>query len=131
MHSKHRGEPEQWVWVLAHCLLHLGFGHLREMERPREWNMACDLFVNRFLADLKLGVPPAERQYVPEVQAQSEERLYERFGERGVPTEVHGIGTAGSSQGDMTILEDEPRYRDPLGPSSTGRSVSGRVWRRR
>ncbi len=110
VHPKRRGEPEEWVYVLAHCLLHLGFGHLREMERPREWNVACDVFVGRFLADLKLGVPPAELRYLPEVQAQSEERLYERFLEGGVPAELRGIGTAGPGRDDMAMVAEEPDY---------------------
>jgi hypothetical protein len=30
LHPRRRGEPEEWAWVAAHCLLHLGFGHLAE-----------------------------------------------------------------------------------------------------
>ncbi|MBD0676193.1 hypothetical protein BU198_37235, partial [Streptomyces sp. CBMA156] len=25
---RRRAEPEEWAWALAHCLLHLGFGHV-------------------------------------------------------------------------------------------------------
>src|SRR5262245_27839860 len=27
VHATRRGEPEEWAYVLAHCVLHLGFGH--------------------------------------------------------------------------------------------------------
>lgn len=27
VHPTRRGEPEEWAYVIAHCLLHLGFGH--------------------------------------------------------------------------------------------------------
>src|SRR6478609_797717 len=53
VHPTRRGEPAEWAYVLAHCFLHLGFAHFQEGKRPREWNAACDLFVARFLADLK------------------------------------------------------------------------------
>ncbi len=115
VHPKRRGEPEEWAYVLAHCLLHLGFGHLRGMERPREWNLACDVFVGRFLADLKLGVPPPELRSLPEVQAQSEERLYERICEGGIPGELHSVGTAGAGRGDMIVVPEESSYDQPPG----------------
>ena len=66
-HPTRRGEPAEWLYVLAHCLLHLGFGHLAAARRPahpREWAAACDCVVARFLADLKLGQPP-EAIYPP------------------------------------------------------------------
>ena len=31
-HPTRRGEPEEWLYVLAHCLLHLGFGHLALLD---------------------------------------------------------------------------------------------------
>src|SRR4051794_21167661 len=43
-HPTRRGDPEEWMYVLAHCLLHLGFGHFNSpgAERlSREWNAAC------------------------------------------------------------------------------------------
>lgn len=110
-HPTRRGEPEEWVYVLAHCLLHLGFGHLKEMERPHEWTAACDLFVARFLADLKLGSPPFDLGQLPDIHAQSEERLYERFRERGIPREARGVGIAGSNSDDM-LPGDEERRED-------------------
>src|SRR5579872_3176246 len=55
VHPTRRADPQEWVYVIAHCLLHLGFGHIRTRERQREWNAACDCIVARFLADLRLG----------------------------------------------------------------------------
>lgn len=78
--------PEQWAYVAAHCMLHLAFGHFDQdrMPGPREmdvdmqdrkrtdskpgsslltnderylWNMACDIYVAKFLADIKFGSP--------------------------------------------------------------------------
>jgi predicted metal-dependent peptidase len=83
LHRTRRGEPEEWAWVVAHCLLHLGFGHLAERHHEAwtaaaglpaaarwartgggagfdaAWNLAACATVNRFLAHLKVGRPPA------------------------------------------------------------------------
>jgi hypothetical protein len=101
VHPKRRGEPAEWVYVLAHCLLHLGFGHLRERPRPREWNAACDCFLARFLGDLKLGRPPEELQISTDFPARTEERLYECFCEHGIPEQWRAAGTAGPGQPDL------------------------------
>ena len=105
-HPTRRGEAEEWVYVLAHCLLHLGFGHFRAEQSAREWNAACDCFVAKFQSDLKLGRPPEELSYGAEFSSASEERLHREFCERGIPERLSGFGTAGPHSGDM-ILEPE------------------------
>jgi predicted metal-dependent peptidase len=81
---RRRGEPEEWAWVAAHCLLHLGFDHLAEHHLTgwraatglpsgstarsgaarsgagfdAAWNLAACVTVNRFLSHLKVGRPP-------------------------------------------------------------------------
>ena len=52
--------PKQWAYVIAHCKLHLAFGHFDKEKMPENcenalWNFACDLFVAKFLADIKFG----------------------------------------------------------------------------
>jgi len=81
-HPTRRAEPEEWAWVLAHGLLHLGFGHFQRKKRPREWAAACCCTVWRFLADLKFGRPPEEVSLhgLPS----GEENLYEHFCEAGI-----------------------------------------------
>ena len=78
LHPRRRGEPEEWAWVAAHCLLHLGFDHLAPhhlagwraatgMPSGRNSgarfdparNLAACVTVNRFLSHLKVGRPPA------------------------------------------------------------------------
>lgn len=68
-----RGSPDEWAWVGAHSLLHLGFGHLaarhcvgwtagaglaRDTGFDEAWNAAACLAANRFLGHLKIGRPP-------------------------------------------------------------------------
>lgn len=59
--SHRRASPQDWAYVLAHCLLHLALGHIVE-ERAGDlvWNAACDCVVTRYLADLHIGPPPGE-----------------------------------------------------------------------
>jgi predicted metal-dependent peptidase len=111
------GEPEEWSYVFAHCLLHLGFGHFQQKKYQREvWNAACDCYIARFLADLKFGRPPQELGgLVQDVQAlelgiRSEQRLFEEFCERGIPEQLFPTGTAGLTAIDM-IEDTTPKER--------------------
>jgi predicted metal-dependent peptidase len=83
-----RGRPFEWAWVGAHCLLHLGFGHLGERpdaageDAARDdpawdgtvldgtgrnggaradiaWNLAACLTVNKLLAHVGVGLSPS------------------------------------------------------------------------
>lgn len=68
--------PKQWAYGIAHCILHLAFGHFEAEKMPgyekikedgsREkkvacdktlWNLACDIYIAKFLADTKFGDP--------------------------------------------------------------------------
>src|SRR5690242_17097647 len=42
VHPKRVAQPEEWQYVLAHCLLHLGFGHFQQRFQQREWETACE-----------------------------------------------------------------------------------------
>ncbi|MEC4816456.1 MAG: peptidase [Scytonema sp. PMC 1069.18] len=85
VHPTRRESPEAWVYVLAHCLLHLGFGHFQERKHLREWNAACDYFVAKFLADLKLGQAPDEYRLPLDFGNRNEDSLYQEFCEKGIP----------------------------------------------
>lgn len=85
VHPTRRGSPEEWVYVLAHCLLHLGFGHFQERTYFREWNAACNYFIAKFLADLKLGTAPEEYLFPLNFANRNEDSLYQEFCERGIP----------------------------------------------
>jgi hypothetical protein len=58
VHAKRIGEPREWLYVLGHCVLHLGFGHFQQRFQQREWDLACECIVWQFLFTLKLGEPP-------------------------------------------------------------------------
>lgn len=57
-----RMNSRQWAYCIAHCLLHLAFGHFDMDNLPENgnidialWNKACDIYIARFLADIKFG----------------------------------------------------------------------------
>ena len=110
VHPTRVAHPDEWVYVLAHCLLHLGFGHFRARERPREWNAACDCFVARFLADLKLGKSPHGSEQRIKLPVRTEERLYEHFCEQGIYEELRGFGTAGPHSNAMVIVPERAHW---------------------
>lgn len=111
LHPTRRGEPPEWAYVIAHCLLHLGLDHFREKNDFVKWNTACDCFITRFLADLKLGRAPAEFQYPIDFSAPSEERLYAVFLEKGIPPSLAGFGTAGPSGADMIMAPEKTHWK--------------------
>ena len=77
--------PEQWCYVMEHNLLHLAFGHFDKASIPSDcefvpalWNKACDIYITRFLYDIRLGEPicahPAEAY---PIKLNSEQKIYE------------------------------------------------------
>ncbi|WP_020523967.1 vWA domain-containing protein [Catelliglobosispora koreensis] len=91
-----RLEPDEWTWVIAHCLLHLGFGHLdadRSVDEP-SFAAAC-LVVTRFQHQLKLGEAPIA---VPaDLPGGDESRLAEVWRALGVPAEMKHLGCGGAA----------------------------------
>jgi predicted metal-dependent peptidase len=111
-HPKRRGEPEEWAYVIAHCLLHLGFGHIQAKEQlTPEWQAACDVVVTRFLRDLKFGRNPVgDRMDLP---GGTEDSLFRRFREGGIPSQVRDLSVAGTSGADMVWGESWWDDHDP------------------
>jgi len=92
--SAHRLDAGEWTWVIAHCLLHLGFGHLGEGGPTGEAAAAAAcVAVARFQRAVKLGVEPL---HVPvELPNTDEAVLARQWAERGVPEVLRGCGTGG------------------------------------
>ncbi|HEV7507131.1 MAG TPA: peptidase [Thermoanaerobaculia bacterium] len=128
VHPKRRGEKEEWMYVLAHCLLHLGFGHFQKRARPDLWNLACDAFVSRFLEDLKLGRRPDDIYAVGEdLPASTENALYDLFFERGVPETLRGLGTAGPGAADLLLVTERFRGKPEDWADLLGQGLRGAV----
>ena len=93
---------KEWVYVLAHCLLHLGLDHIREeRSQDRTWHTACDLVVARFLAENKMGSPPAGLDRVIPLPARDEEQTYEQLLTKEDHSACLGFGIMSSGRPDM------------------------------
>ncbi len=110
---KRHATLDNWVYIFAHCLLHLGFGHHKRQARDREWNDACCAFVAKFLKDLKIGQAPEFISGKFELPGQNEEVLYRLFCEHGVGPDLRGLGCAGSKYSDMIIVDQPFRRQGP------------------
>ncbi|MGW4231842.1 vWA domain-containing protein [Streptomyces sp. NPDC004980] len=99
VHPTKRAEPAEWAWVLAHCALHLGFGHVPASKddprvQPDRYDLAarCTV-VNRFLLTFPMGRPP---DHLPaSYPAGDEEQLAARWRRDGIPAAYEQCGTAG------------------------------------
>lgn len=98
VHPTRRAEPDQWAWVFAHLLLHLGFGQveIRSSTAPPSVARAaaCEVVVHRLLRSLGIGRPVLD---VPDDLPASDEVVLEReWARSGVPVEFGQLGVAGS-----------------------------------
>ncbi|MCM1090279.1 MAG: hypothetical protein NC092_07385 [Butyrivibrio sp.] len=133
---------KQWAYVIAHNTLHLAFGHfdadkmpavmIADPEQPDNtyaqkvtcdislWNMACDIYVTKFLSDIKFGQPlyksvgsssksaGAKADFAWETVAGAawdEVKLYEHLMDRGITSAHNSYGTAAVGAPDMQGLE--------------------------
>jgi len=106
--------PGEWAYVLAHNLLHYAFWHFEEKADPVKWNIACDMYVTRFLMDVKFFAPPlfanVEFPYPP----LSEEELYRRLMPMELDESFKGFSTS-AWYTDMEIAPKRNYYwrKDP------------------
>jgi predicted metal-dependent peptidase len=88
--------PEHWAYVIAHLHLHLVFGHLVPGHMAREWTIACDLFVARWLTDIVIGRPPDDYPVTLPRSVRNVDDFYHELVRSGIPSEFEGYGFAGS-----------------------------------
>lgn len=113
--SHRRAAPQEWAYVVAHCLLHLALGHIREdREGDPLWNAACDCVAARYLADLHIGTPPPELSGPLPANAREEERLYHWLKEHRDPV-CFRFSTMSGGRADMAWQgEAQHWWRGPI-----------------
>lgn len=88
LNPKKTASVGEWEYIISHCLLHLGFGHIeREQAEDPAWNAACDYVVDQFLKDSHIGSPPAEFRGAALCPVKDEEQVYAWLNEH--PEAVH------------------------------------------
>lgn len=94
-----KANEKEWAYVVAHCLMHLALGHIRE-DKNHDccWNTACDMVVTAYLKDGGFGAPPPEFQRPLPFTVRDEEQLAEslRFS-----NEKYHYGTTAPGRCDM------------------------------
>ena len=122
--------PSQWAYAIAHCQLHLAFGHFdgekmpgylkKDFEgeewkvscNPYIWNVACDIYIAKFLHDVKFGTPLSMASVAIFSGPMTDERkIYQYLTERGCVEQYQEFGTAAVGGLDMQGL-DRPLFYD-------------------
>ncbi|EON70816.1 DUF2201 family putative metallopeptidase [Lysinibacillus sphaericus] len=104
-----KGQPAEWAYVVAHCLLHLGLNHKQTKEHSEIWNIACDCYITKFLGELKFGQAPREMSEPFYDSFSDEVKLYERFIREGVPDHLKLYSTM-PGEADFKITQDKDSY---------------------
>lgn len=97
VHPTRLADPNEWAWVFAHLMLHLGFGHTHPLK---SWvdvpaSIASDVAVDRFQQTMKFGRSPL---ILPvNLPSGREDSLAELWRSGTIPPEFFGCGVAGSA----------------------------------
>lgn len=128
-------QPKQWAYVIAHAKLHLFFGHFdaeklpgytitdttgrrswRNDFNPLLWNMACDIYIDKFLADIKFGQSIHENiENVISGPLDDEIQIYNLLLEQNITGSNNTFGTAAIGVLDMKGLEAPLKYDEAKG----------------
>lgn len=112
---------EEWAYTLAHCLLHLAFGHFDYDKLPSKsnyypdlWNKACDIYVTRFLSDINFGTPtvPDPADIYSKLNLNSEIKIYEHLLELENEQPQQTFGTNSLRDCDMVGLNHPVFYKN-------------------
>ncbi len=127
--------PKQWAYVIAHSKLHLAFGHFDADKMPGYiitdeqgnkiknteyipllWNMACDIYVDKFLADIKFGQSIHDNvESVFSGGLDDEIKIYEYLLEKGLSGTSNAFGTSTIGTCDMKGLDSPIVYDEKKG----------------
>lgn len=124
--TSRRLSPNQWAYVLAHGLLHLAFGHFDKDNIPLDaggkfnkylWNKACDIFISRFLEDVRFGEALREDPAnVYSIKLDKEQKIYEHLLQTGDDGSMQSYGTNSPDRLDMSGLEQPIVYKSGANP---------------
>lgn len=127
--------PKQWAYVIAHNKLHLAFGHfdadkmpgyiitdkqgnkVKKTEfNPLLWNMACDIYIDKFLFDIKFGQSiHSNVESIFSGGLDNEIKIYEYLLENGLSEANNSFGTAAIGTCDMKGLDTPIVYNENNG----------------
>lgn len=105
--------PERWSYITAHLLLHLGLGHTNPERvsaglNARLWNIACDIYITKFLNDIRFSGAPEDAVLLQgfEGSLKNEHTIYEYLSQYPEKAAVFSeLGTFGRDKNDIEDLE--------------------------
>lgn len=105
----------EWEYIIAHCVLHLAFGHFDKNKilspcNKKIWNMACDIYIAKFLSDVKIGTQPFDSVEIFNAPKNDEVQIYNFLMEQGKNLGDYHFGTAAKYQEDMKVVGKENLY---------------------
>ena len=96
--------PQEWAYIIAHCMLHLCFDNFEEFRKnqydKKLWNMACDIYITKFLSDIKFGTPTAEITD-NSIVSSGEKQIYDKLIQNGISPESNIYGTSKAGEPDV------------------------------
>lgn len=118
--------PGEWAYIIAHCMLHISFGHFDAERMPGYsgkdgkwrvdcdfslWNMACDIYVCKFLNDIKFGTPYVNNDDLMRFgSASSEIKIYNNLVRNHISSSQNIFGTAAEGCMDMKMPDRPIEY---------------------
>lgn len=131
VHPTRRAEPAEWAWAIAHCIIHLGFGHVpaapKLRDQPDGPALAADCaVVNRFLLGFPIGVTPEDLP--ASYPGGDEEQLAARWRRDGVPPSTSAAVRRAASRTSCSYRGTPGRAARPPTGSSTSRTPSPARW---
>ena len=124
--------PKQWAFIIAHCILHNCFGHYdlekvpgiyedgetdKKVKKPcfnrKIWNIACDIYVDKFLDDIKFGEPlyKAPTGIIPQSVLEDELKIYDYLIRENWNEDDHCFGVGSDDAMDMEGLDSPLGYK--------------------
>ncbi|MDD6490559.1 MAG: hypothetical protein PUG48_12250, partial [Clostridia bacterium] len=109
-----RHSPQEWAYIIAHLMLHLSLGHtnpdkVSKSVDIRLWNIACDIYITKFLQDIKFSGATMEADIIQNFPGsmRSEQTIYEYLTQNIGQADFYTVlGTYANGCGDIFDLED-------------------------
>lgn len=95
---RHNLMVEEWQYVMAQALLHLGLNHVQPEYDTPEGRVACELYTRNYLHQLDYGVMPERFREVPhqaDLPLRDEKTLKHFLSEHHLTTEYQHLGIGG------------------------------------
>ena len=98
LNKNKRHTPQEWAYIIAHLMLHLCLGHTNPSKLPAGadthiWNIACDIYITKFLQDMKFKGAPLEANVIQNFPGslKSEQSIYEYLIQRTDQAEKYRV----------------------------------------